>query len=154
MSNKTNLKSSGFTLVELLIVIVVIAILATISIVAYTGVQNRAKTSTGQSLASQVLSKATIQYTTTGKYPASVADFGAPATPGGTDYKSPESQLDDSSKSNVLPGPIAQTASTDGKKVGYEPCDATTLTGAKVTYWDFTKDDANNPVVETAGSGC
>lgn len=32
---------SGFTIVELLIVIVVIAILATISIMAYTGVQNR-----------------------------------------------------------------------------------------------------------------
>lgn len=33
---------SGFTIVELLIVVVVIAILATISIVAYTGVQQRA----------------------------------------------------------------------------------------------------------------
>jgi prepilin-type N-terminal cleavage/methylation domain-containing protein len=32
---------SGFTLVELLIVIVVIAILATISVVAYNGIQNR-----------------------------------------------------------------------------------------------------------------
>lgn len=35
----------GFTIVELLIVIVVIAILAAISIVAYTGVQNKAKAS-------------------------------------------------------------------------------------------------------------
>jgi prepilin-type N-terminal cleavage/methylation domain-containing protein len=34
--------TSGFTIVELLIVIVVIAILATISIVAYTGIQRRA----------------------------------------------------------------------------------------------------------------
>lgn len=33
----------GFTIVELLIVIVVIAILATITIVAYNGIQNRAK---------------------------------------------------------------------------------------------------------------
>jgi prepilin-type N-terminal cleavage/methylation domain-containing protein len=36
-------KQTGFTIVELLIVIVVIGILAAISIVAYTGVQNRAK---------------------------------------------------------------------------------------------------------------
>lgn len=35
--------SRGFTIVELLIVIVVIAILATISTVAYTGIQTRAK---------------------------------------------------------------------------------------------------------------
>ena len=33
---------SGFTIVELLIVIVVIAILAAITIVAYNGIQNRA----------------------------------------------------------------------------------------------------------------
>lgn len=38
-------KQAGFTIVELLIVIVVIAILATISIVAYNGVQDRAEAS-------------------------------------------------------------------------------------------------------------
>ena len=36
-------KANAFTIVELLIVIVVIAILAAISIVAYTGIQNRAR---------------------------------------------------------------------------------------------------------------
>ena len=36
-------KQKGFTIVELLIVIVVIAILAAISVVAYSGIQNRAK---------------------------------------------------------------------------------------------------------------
>ena len=35
-------KRSGFTIVELLIVIIVIAVIATITIVAYTGVQNQA----------------------------------------------------------------------------------------------------------------
>ena len=38
-------KRSGFTIVELLIVVVVIAILASISVVAYTGIQQRAKNS-------------------------------------------------------------------------------------------------------------
>jgi prepilin-type N-terminal cleavage/methylation domain-containing protein len=37
-----NDKNTGFTIVELLIVIVVIAVLAAISIVAYNGIQNRA----------------------------------------------------------------------------------------------------------------
>ena len=36
-------KKSGFTIVELLIVIVVIGILAAITIVSYNGIQNRSK---------------------------------------------------------------------------------------------------------------
>ncbi|MDB5187043.1 MAG: Prepilin-type cleavage/methylation protein [Candidatus Saccharibacteria bacterium] len=43
-----NKKQSGFTIVELLIVIVVIGILAAISIVAYNGIQNRANDTTVQ----------------------------------------------------------------------------------------------------------
>ena len=39
------IRSRGFTIVELLIVIVVIAILAAITIVAYTGIQERARVS-------------------------------------------------------------------------------------------------------------
>lgn len=46
-------KQSGFTIVELLIVIVVIAILAAITVVAYNGIQNRAKASAAQTAASQ-----------------------------------------------------------------------------------------------------
>lgn len=42
---KRGQKQAGFTIVELLIVIVVIAILAAITIVAYNGIQNRAKAS-------------------------------------------------------------------------------------------------------------
>lgn len=41
-ANAKSIQQPGFTIVELLIVIVVIAILATISIVAYNGIQNRA----------------------------------------------------------------------------------------------------------------
>lgn len=43
MHNTRHNNSGGFTIVELLIVIVVIAILAAITIVAFNGIQNRAK---------------------------------------------------------------------------------------------------------------
>lgn len=47
--------TSGFTIVELLIVIVVIATLAAISIVAYNGIQDRARLAVAKSYASQIL---------------------------------------------------------------------------------------------------
>ena len=50
-------KQLGFTIVELLIVIVVIAILAAITIVAYTGIQDRAKASAMVSEVNQVVKK-------------------------------------------------------------------------------------------------
>ena len=73
MNLHTNQK--GFTIVELLIVIVVIAILAAISIVAYTGIQQRARESAGQQAASQVANKANAYHAVEGSYPADVAAF-------------------------------------------------------------------------------
>lgn len=51
---RLNTRPSGFTIVELLIVIVVIAILAAISIVAYNGIQQRAGASAQQQLLAQM----------------------------------------------------------------------------------------------------
>ncbi|MDN5275910.1 MAG: prepilin-type N-terminal cleavage/methylation protein [Candidatus Saccharibacteria bacterium] len=50
-------KQTGFTIVELLIVIVVIGILAAITIVAYNGIQNRAKNSAALSAVNQTYKK-------------------------------------------------------------------------------------------------
>lgn len=67
MVGKTN--SRGFTIVELLIVIVIIAILAAITIVAYNGIQARAHNSQ-TSAAVQAYYKALLAYETdNGSYP-------------------------------------------------------------------------------------
>jgi type IV pilus assembly protein PilA len=51
------IKSKGFTIVELLIVIVVIAILAAITIVAYNGIQQRAHTTAQKTTAENLAKK-------------------------------------------------------------------------------------------------
>lgn len=68
---------SGFTIVELLIVVVVIAILAAITIVAYNGINDRAKASAASSAAQQVGKKiATYAVTNEEQYPAALSDIG------------------------------------------------------------------------------
>ncbi len=74
MSN--NIKSSqGFTIVELLIVIVVIAILAAISIVAFTGISQRANSSAMASQESQAKKKLEVYKVDNGAYPPDQATF-------------------------------------------------------------------------------
>ena len=72
-------KQHGFTIVELLIVIVVIAILAAITIVAYNGIQQSATRSALQTEVSQAVRKAEVFKTTQGSgvsYPTTSTDAG------------------------------------------------------------------------------
>ncbi len=65
-------KQTGFTIVELLIVIVVIAILAAITIVAYNGIQNRANDSAVESDVATVAQKVKLYQIDNGAYPNSL----------------------------------------------------------------------------------
>lgn len=66
---------AGFTIVELLIVIVVIAILAAISIVAYNGIQNRGYDSAVQQDLANVGKKIELFNIQNDRYPTGTADF-------------------------------------------------------------------------------
>jgi prepilin-type N-terminal cleavage/methylation domain-containing protein len=66
---KYSSKHQGFTIVELLIVIVVIAILAAISIAAYTNIQQRAKNTAIINAASQSLKMIEAYIAANGDYP-------------------------------------------------------------------------------------
>lgn len=137
-----NLKTSkGFTIVELLIVIVVIAILAAISIVAYSGIQNRAKNSTAEQLASQVANKVAAYSTIKSTYPTH-ADLVSTSGP-------EEARLD-----NPAQVKSGEGAPSDEKTVNYKECTATGAsapTGGKVTYRKFPGGEA---LTKTVGTGC
>jgi prepilin-type N-terminal cleavage/methylation domain-containing protein len=66
---------SGFTIVELLIVIVVIAILAAITIVAYNGITARANSSSALATAQSFVKKAEAYNAEEGSYPTTRAQL-------------------------------------------------------------------------------
>lgn len=73
---------AGFTIVELLIVIVVIAILAAISIVAYSGIQQRGRDSQRKSDIATIVKSLEMYYIDNGKYPPGSCTSGASCTIG------------------------------------------------------------------------
>lgn len=79
---KHHTHSGGFTIVELLIVIVVIGILAAITIVSFNGVSNRAKVASIQADLANSNKALKIAFATSDSYPATIAAAGLKASNG------------------------------------------------------------------------
>lgn len=123
-------RERGFTIVELLIVIVIIGILAALVIVAYSGITSRAKLQAAQASASAVQKKIEAYAADqSGTYPAMTTSAGL------------TSALDGVEVSKITSAGLAISATlTDPngqKTVSVERCTAGG-TGYRVLYWDYT----------------
>lgn len=140
----------GFTIVELLIVIVVIAVLAAITIVSYNGIQSRSRTSAGSSNASTIARKAELYNGLYSSYPTycqfvtnTAAPTGSPTSGTGLGASTPcvaggASTGTEVSLTNIaMLTPIAVTSTTasNGSVVTYIKCPNN---GMKIGYWDYT----------------
>ena len=143
-----NIKNQGFTLVELLIVIVIIAILTVVSLVAYNGLQNQAKTSAAKSAADAVAKKAELYNTAKSKYPTNLQ-----ALTDKTVGTPPVSQTGEPyylDASTVKSGSVA-SAPEEANTIEYAPCPSTgNATGAHVKYYNFS----SNAVEERQIGSC
>lgn len=147
--NINTVRQSGFTIVELLIVVVVIAILAAITIVSYNGITAQANTSAAQSTASTLIKKAELYASAEGNYPATLSALTASGNedkswfvPAGT------ATLADPNTEVGLEGLSSRTP----QHVAFLPCPLSgTQTGVQVFYYDYQNGDA---VRMTTGVGC
>jgi prepilin-type N-terminal cleavage/methylation domain-containing protein len=148
-------KTRGFTLVELLIVIVVIAILAAITIVAYNGIQQRAHTSGQKTAASTLHKKMEAYYAINNAYPT----FNSTANTITTALNS----TSDSSLTGsgiTLKGATLTGAQTNDSIIDLKLCAAvasltsgtTVPTGFVVFIWDATQNPARAYATNAGGT--
>ena len=142
MSFNKNIKDQGFTIVELLIVIVVIGILAAITIVAYNGIQTRGKAAAAQALANGIIKKAEIYNTepTTTGYPPTLATLNTPTTASyyvdPTTYTAITTALSASTTNPEKTIVFKKCGHTGSTTAATSMATVTNQTGVSVDYWN------------------
>ena len=151
LSNITQ-KDSGFTIVELLVVIVVIGILAAITIVSYTGITARANTTKAQSNAQSVQAVAEVYFTENSKYPALTTDFAstvAAKLPSGVSIAVgfPGTAGAFTGTMSTLWGTTITSANFSTTVTWACLTTCTNTTGGRITYYDFSTATQSTTVV-------
>ncbi len=136
-------KQKGFTIVELLIVIVVIAILAAISIVAFTGIQQRGRDSQRASDVGNI-TKSLVAYTTDGN------DWPADGPAAGTALRGYTTAAITQDMADALDPGSTATSTPSTTEFKYETCTTGgSVTGARISY---QKEQDNSIEEQVAGS--
>jgi prepilin-type N-terminal cleavage/methylation domain-containing protein len=138
-------KKSGFTIVELLIVVVVIAILAAITIVAYNGIRERASISSFKSELSQAIKKIESVKVLSGTetYPSSQAAAGLPDSRNGT-LSYFYSAADNSYCVQLIKDSLSYFSNSDSKNPVVGTCSDSNLVG----WWNL-----NGNFIDSSGKG-
>ncbi len=127
MNIKTK-EQSGFTIVELLIVVVVIAILAAITLVSFNNITNRANDSAAKETAANVQKKVELYNAENSAYPTTKAQLTT-----GTNSWTLGTGI------NLLDATATLDATNGKDSVRIQNCGA----GMTITYWEFNK--SGNP---------
>jgi prepilin-type N-terminal cleavage/methylation domain-containing protein len=143
-----NIKSKelngGFTIVELLVVIVVIGILAAITIVSYTGITAKANLSKSQGNGDSIGQVIDTYAAENGVYPGTAALV----TAGGSYAKIP------AGVTIGITAPVTGTTATTYFQYFWCGASSTTANGAKLLYWDSVANAVTTtPIYLGAGSG-
>ena len=149
-----NIKNQGFTLVELLIVIVIIAILTVVSLVAYNGLQNQAKTSTAKSAADAVAKKAELYNTAKSKYPANLGVLTSKTVGTSSDSQTGEPYyLDEKTVKTPDSALTDGHAPAEANTIEYKQCpDTGDATGAHVKYYNFSTSKVEERTIGSCAS--
>lgn len=130
MNIKTK-SQSGFTIVELLIVVVVIAILAAITLVSFNNITNRANDSSAKETAANVQKKAELYNAENSAYPKQLSDL----TSGNNSWTlSPASMIQGS---DPTPTNGKSTVRINKCTTGTSPNDVGV--GVQIVYWEYNK---------------
>ena len=150
MSLKQSMTNNkGFTIVELLIVVIVIAILATITLVSFNNITGRANQSAADAAVSTFVKKAELFAAdgSTGRYPVNAAALNSSANSwhitSGFDYTTETATpwgLSNADKNRVTVATCPASAT------------ATNITGLRVYGWNFTSSPAGATLKQTLGT--
>ena len=144
-------QSHGFTIIELLVVMIVIGILTTIITVGYQGTITTSRAKAAESSASVVQKKLESYYSAKGSYPNNVSV---------DDFVTALNSLNDSALNGTGVTLVKQVDSTTGQKSVQVsrctgPSDAAAATAYKIEYWDYTKNQlSTNAITSSVGVSC